>query len=228
MSAAPTPAEPISAQQAAQELVDLGLSFARMLHKEAEALAKAPEASPKPDLLALAAAFDTISRAVRRTLLLARELAKPLPPARAAASQPPDRTEARKRIIRDVEDLIYREHRETPRDIDTLEAELLDRLDRPDLEQDLAHRPIELIIADLARDLGVGHSLDEPTRVWKPRTKADIATLEARAAAPLPTEPGPPRTTAEITLPWRRRIKLPNDDAKAVEIVLAVGKIRDG
>ena len=62
---------------------------------------------------------------------------------------------ARKRILREVEDAIQRTEKSPNQD--SLNAEFLDRLDAPDLIDDIATRPIPEIIADICRDLGLGN-----------------------------------------------------------------------
>ena len=110
--------------------------------------------------------------------MLAQRLDKP-DPAR-------HRTAARKRIIRAVEDLIQRADDDgiesDPDSADALHAELHERLDAPDLDADIATRPVPDIIADITRDLGLG--LLPGTRPFQRRTPADVALLCARAAAP--------------------------------------------
>ncbi len=163
------------------------------------ALAKAP--APAALLPDLAAAFDSISRTVRRCIMLAQNLDAPRKPARPPApshTAAPDRTAARKRILRAVEDTLGRQdYDDSYRDCDpteALHAELLDRMDAPDLDREITNRPIDDIIKDILRDLGLAAL--PGTRPWKRRTPADIAELCARAAAPsrpagITREPGP-------------------------------------
>ena len=126
----------------------------------------------------------------------------PASPARTPApshTAAPDRTAARKRILRAVEDTLGRQdYDDSYRNCDpteALHAELLDRMDAPDLDRDIESRPIDDIIKDILRDLGLAAL--PGTRPWKRRTPADIALLNARAAAPsrpagtTPHEPGP-------------------------------------
>jgi hypothetical protein len=159
------------------ELIDIGVGLARLVHQRAEAEAASPKSPAGPDL---ASAFECISRAVRRTIMLARKVAEPVAPAAAQ-----HRAAARRRIIREVEDVIQR----TPGGDEalSLHAELLDRLDTPDLEDDIQVRPIADIIADICRDLGLAAL--PGTHPWKRRTAADLATLCARAAEPRAAEP---------------------------------------
>ena len=120
-------------------------------------------------------AFDRTARALRRTVALARTLG-------TAPGPQPHRTAARKRILRTVEDAINRIAR--PEDTATgLHAELRERLDAPDLEDEIGDRPVEDIIADILRDLGLATVPGFPNP-WTRRTPADLRTLNARAATP--------------------------------------------
>ncbi len=159
--------------------------------------------APKADtLIKLAAAFDDVSRNVRRCILLADDLNQPRKQPKAAYAaasdaepSPEARTAARKRILRAVQDTIQR------RDYDgsaspecdppeTQRRELLDRLDAPDLDTEIATRPVEDIIKDILRDLGLAAL--PGTRPWQRRTPADTAELNARAAAPCRPEGATP------------------------------------
>ena len=176
-------------------LVDLGASFARLLHDQAVAQAgqhapaqPGPQPAPDlatpamaPDLTTLATAFDRTARAVRRCIALARALAAPLPPAPDPARH---RAAARKRIIRDVEDRIVRTINPNSDAAEALAAELHDRLDAPDLDDDIATRPTADIIAEICRDLGLAAPPGDTA--WKRRTPIDLQHLAARAAAPTP------------------------------------------
>ena len=175
-------------RQVLHELIDMGADLARNVHQQARP--HAPARTPAP-ILAPACpndptiAFDRIARCVRRTIALARTLAQPLPPRpgqhglgqHGLAQQ---RTSARKRIIRAVEDVIHR--RTDGPHAESLHAGLSDRLDSPDLDDDIASRPVAEIINEICRDLGLA---DMPgNRPLKRRTAADVANLHARAAQP--------------------------------------------
>ncbi len=200
------------------DLINMGTDLAHLLHQQAtaqsaqQAAAPAPQATeahpapaPAPDAAPdltqdfppdaapdLTASFDRMARAVRRSIALARTLAEPI----ALASDPAQhRAGVRKRIIREVEDAIQRasdnaEFSDAERpDAESLRAELRDRLDAPDLDDDITTRPVAEIITEIRRDLGLA-SLpgDHP---WKRRTPEDIQQLCARAAAPSRTrQPG--------------------------------------
>ena len=160
------------------ELTDMGVDLARMVHGQAKAAADAGEEAAQA--AALTVAFDRIARTVRRTIGLARRLDEMVPAARR-------RVAARRQIIRAVEDAI--QDRE-PERREELEAELLERLDRPELDDEIDDRPVDVIIAEICRDLGL--TALPGTRYWKRRTPADVAALHARAAATL-REPAPDR-----------------------------------
>ncbi len=174
-------------RQVLHGLIDIGADLARLLHQQATPPAQAPHQGTEPQptpppaqdaLLTITAAFDRTARAVRRCIALAQHLNDPVQPANDPARH---RAAARKRIIREVEDAIERTAPEGDR-AERLNAELHDRLDAPDLDDDLTTRPITEIITEIRRDLGLA-SLpgDHPC---KRRTPADIQQLQARAAAP--------------------------------------------
>ncbi len=205
MQAQPTPAEPPSdpGQQAADahyyravlhELIDMGADLARRLHRQATArpgplpaparrpneAPNATPASPPADLTAdVTLAFDRIARCVRRTVLLARKLAEPLPPP-AGHDAARRRIAARKTVIRDVEDAIHRAGRGPA--AERLAAELHNRLDAPDLDDDILHRPVADIVTEIIRDLGLAAAYG--ANLWKRRTPRDLEALRARAARP--------------------------------------------
>ncbi len=204
-------------------LIDRGADLARLLHEQATAQAmqqaaahaqqtaapaqQATDAHPAPApalsatpgaLNKTAAAFDQIARAVRRCVALAQGLDEPARHPAPNHTAAPDRTAARTRILRAVEDTLGRQDYDDSYRVcdptEALHAELLDRMDAPDLDRDIASRPIDDIIKDILRDLGLAAL--PGTRPWKRRTPADIAELNARAAAPSrpagsdPHEPG--------------------------------------
>ena len=185
--------------QALDILIEVGTSFARLLHAQALAEAAPPAPAPHPapapaanTLLNLAAAFD--------------------------------RTAARKRILRVVEDTIGRTANDGPDTPDALRAELRDRLDAPDLEDDIATRPVADIIQEICRDLGL--AAHPGTQPFQRRTPADVARLCARAAAPKAAGPhGPASGAAQPPTPQpsgRRDpgATLPADPAEAVALLM--------
>ncbi len=206
-------------------LINIGADLARLLHQQAtsqsqaaqqrpapQATAAQPAPPPAPDaLIKITAAFDQAARAVRRYIALFRSLNEPMHPARNPA---PNRTAARKRVLRAVEDTIQRTNSDghglgvSDDDRDAAEAlhadlhaELLDSMDAPDLDDDIRDRPIDEVIKGICRDLGIA-SLPG-NHPWKRRTPADPAAI------PRPT-PGPTRVSHA----------LPDDPAGAVVFVL--------
>jgi hypothetical protein len=179
----PTPAEPETQGDQAQrtqrhlrvldEMVEISLDVMRqvqtLVHAEVETAIRRDQPARE-----FTVALERVSRTIRRTILLAQKIAQP---AKAPAVHPvKDRVAARKQIIRTVEDLI---DRDAPADeAESLHAELLDRLDSPDLEYDIANRPVEDIIVEMRRDLGLA------AQAGKRRTPEDVALLHARASAP--------------------------------------------
>ena len=192
------------------DLIDMGTGLARLLHQQASAQAAqrtitpaapqdpAPQPAPAPapdaltpdTLISIAAAFDRIARAIRRSIALARSLADPAPPAKNPAQH---RAAARRRILREVEDTIQRMSPGSDdadfdaadaddASADALTAELHDRLDAPDLDDDVSSRPVADIITEICRDLGL--AVLSGAHPWKRRTPADLEQLRARAAAP--------------------------------------------
>lgn len=185
------------------ELIEIGADLARMVHAQAQASAQADvnvrsgteTTQPTADLVPATIAFDRIARTIRRTIALARRLDEPVP---AGAEAGLRRRAARRQIIRAVEDTIQRE---APGERgERLEAEFRERLDGPDIDDDIGHRPVAAIIADICADLGLGAL--PGMQAWKRRTPADIAALCARAAQdrPAATQAGsdapPPATMA--------------------------------
>ena len=182
------------------ELIDIGADLARMVHQQAKAQAEAgvPAAEPAPDATI---AFDRIARTIRRSIALARTLGEPVP---APASHPGQhRIAARKHVIRMVEDAIHRDPRRDQ--AEALHAELLERLDGPDIDDDIGHCTTDQIIDTICHDLGLdgAHRL----QVWKRRTPEDVALLCARAAKPsaacnpssiVRTRPPPARDAARL------------------------------
>ncbi len=184
-------------RQVLHELIEIGTDLARALHRQA-----APETNSQPNATPAAAptpdptiAFDRIARTLRRTIALARKLSEPARPAPAERSTE-RRLAARKQIIRAVEDTIQR--RTDGAEAEALHAELRERLDDPDLDDDLDQQSIADIIASICRDLGIEHF--PGTHPWKRRTPQDVRDLRARAAGlqnaqPRMAQPGtaPPR-----------------------------------
>jgi hypothetical protein len=179
--------------QVLHELINMGTDLARAVHQQATAepaadAAPTSAAAPDPTI-----AFDRIARTIRRTITLARHVAEPLPERAAShdAARAHKRTAARKQIIRAVEDAIESKvHGTAPgmaymddEEADGLRAELMDRMDGPDLDYFDLNRPLADHIADIRRDLGLA-AAPPGMHPWKRRTPDDVAILCARAAAP--------------------------------------------
>ena len=165
-------------RQTLHGVIAMATDLARTLHAQATTPPRPTPAQPPPNTLEIAAAFDRIARCIRRSITLARRLHDPVKPAPDPARH---RAAARTQIIRTVEDRIHRAAHEGDR-AESLTAELYDRLDGPDLDADLATRPVAEIITEICRDLGLASPPGDTP--WRRRTPADLAELRARAAAP--------------------------------------------
>ena len=154
MSTAPITAQPADRtahhRDVLDGLIDLGHELAREIVGQTKS-----HRLPAADA---AIAFDRITRSVRRCIALYRKLAEPI--------RTVDRIAARKRIIRAVEDAIQREA-DSP-EAESLREELLDRLDTPDLDDDIDNRPVADIITEICRDLGI--DILPGAHPWKRRT----------------------------------------------------------
>ena len=160
------------------ELIDMGADLARLVHRQVIARADAAEAGggaghsvvDEPFI-----AFERIVRTVRRTVLLAKRLDE-VPVVKGVVTGVA-RAAARRRIIRAVEDTIQRSAEED--EAERLESEFMDRLDAPDIEDEIGSRPVQEIIDDICRDLGL---MDYPgAHPWKRRTPEEVAALCRRA-----------------------------------------------
>jgi hypothetical protein len=164
-------------------LVEIGDELAEMVRQEArqsaQAQAEAAKRNPDPQIITpivvpphIKDAFDLITRSVRRSMVLYQKLKEP-----QKASPAYNRVAARKKIIRDVEDTI--QSRAPQGQEENLHAELAERLERPEFDDELANRSIAEIVTEICRDLGIGglHSMHP----WKRRMPRDIAILQARA-----------------------------------------------
>jgi hypothetical protein len=163
--------------------IEIGDEFAEMLRQEArqaiQAQAEAAKRHPDPQIVTpqvvprdIIEAYERITRSVRRSMVLYQKLSEPIktPPAH-------DRVAARKKVIRDVEDAIQR--KATGARAEILRAELVERLERPEFDDELANRSIGEIVNEMCRDFGIA-GLDA-IHPWKRRTPQDIAILHARA-----------------------------------------------
>ena len=179
-----------------EELAALGMDLARMVHRRAAALdAAAGEAGSEesPAVAEATVAFDRAARCVRRTVGLLRLLDTPVP---QAADR---RVMARRRIIRVAEDVIAKDHGDGER-AESLRAELYERMDVPELDDEIDGRPVEEVIADILRDLGIAGppGMRHP---WQRRTPDEVAALCARARHAASTAPVRVVSTAAAP-PW--------------------------
>ena len=151
---------------------------------------------PSTDAGEAARAYHQVARDIRQGIMLADKLAAPIPESRPASGiAAANRVAARKRIIREVQDTIHQTTRGEA--AENLEYELLERLDAPELEDELVNRPVEDIIVDICRDFGL-RSNPIPT-TWKRRTPPDVDAM-AELAAALPASFGDQDT--RLTRPY--------------------------
>jgi len=159
----PTPAGPAAPATADAppygDLLDLIFDVSKDVLRHVQACTLAETGRPAPDTeadaapraraaLDLATALDRVALAIRKTILLAERLkTAPIVAAR-------QRTADRKCILRHVEDAIVKQDKR-PGDSEVLNAELLERLDSPDLEDEIGNRPVAEIIQEICRDLGL-------------------------------------------------------------------------
>ena len=170
------------------ELIGLGMDLARALSQQAVAQAEAGQA-PAP---AACVAFDRVCRAVRRSVMLARRVAEP------GVDRPERRVAERRQVLRDVEDAIQRSGDGDA--ADALRDELHDRLDSPELDDDLDSRPVAEVVALICRDLGLAGL--PGVRPWKRRSPAEVAVLHAQARHRGPGQiRASPRTPPEDSRP---------------------------
>ena len=157
-------------QRALAILVDVGTAIALECKTP-------PGTHHETPLAARAIAYDRVALAVRRTILLLEHLrANPIP---NPVSREARRVDARKQVLRTVEDTI--ERKATPAKAADLRVELLERLDSLDFADDLARLSPAEIIQNLCRDLGLANL--PGARTYARRTPDDIAILCAQAAA---------------------------------------------
>ena len=163
-------------------LIDQAAALATRIATTAMAATTPDSALPEATV-----AFERIARTVRRTIGLAQHIAHGIAHPPVATAQPgTTRTTARAKLIRGVEDAIYRKRRET--DTESLTSEFHERLEDPMLELDLEGRTVEDLIEEISRDLGVAQA--SRSYVWPRRTPEDLKILQARAA----THPSPLNT----------------------------------
>ena len=197
-------------------MIDLGANLAERIQQTPVNPAEATAAGLEPDAAptdTVSREFDRVTRGVRRSIILAQRIQDPVA-ARAEADPAQHRILARKRILRVVEDEIHDKF-----DGETAEAmrqELLERLDSPELEDDIDTRPIDEIIIDIRRDLDTAGTPGF-RHAWKRRTPDDVANLHG-VAATTPSGKRPARPHAPRLV--RKRPTLPANDAEAVAMLL--------
>ena len=168
-------------------LIEIGTALATALHQEAAAITLgAPGALAKRHQIA--ADFDRIARAVRRSILLVLSLSRP---PRAPTAPPAAGEHARETLAEEPAERPDPEERPEPQE----QPERLDRMDAPERADDLTARPFSAIVAEIARDLGVPVP-ELPTRAAPSAPKAAIHPLD-------PSQPGPAQGAPVATLPRR-------------------------
>ena len=199
------------------EFIEMGAELARLFVQDAKAVVEpkqphagmgaVPSAGAGP---AIAIAFDRVARAVRRSIMLARQLDQPVP---AAESR---RQAARNRVIRAVEDAA---RREPDRDgADSLDAERRERMELPEQGDDIDHQSIDEIFADICRDLGLaalpggidGHGGGWPlSGTPPPEAPAGVAAPSSLARAGVPRPDSSPPRSAWPDGPWQAAANQP-------------------
>ena len=195
MTSAPPPApEPTAAERRATELahaearqtmdvqfyrgtlhalIDVGAAFVERARQQGLA-----EDADSQALAAAAATYEQVSRAMRRSILLAERLTKPQ---RTAPDGDERRAAARKRVLRAVEDAIQAEAADDEQ-AEQLRGEAVERLERPEFAADLEAMSVPALTAEIMHDLAL--AAPAGTRPWARRTPDDVAALAAWAAAP--------------------------------------------
>ncbi len=176
----PTNPDEIRAQQAAQraeddaffvqalkEIVRLGVDIIQIIHQQV--VAQSLDSPHSPIDKASAQAYDNVTRAVRRTVLLARHILKGDPEPK------PRQTPPRPQILSDAPE--KRERRDTDR---------LDRLDTLDSIEDLKNRPAQDVLNELRNDIGLAPD-PSPT----PETQAP-SRVQCPSALHQPNKQNPP------------------------------------
>ena len=220
------------------DLIHMGTNIARRLHDEltAEPASQDPDqdaqvpvqahatrpAQPGRTPEALALAFDRVARAVRRTVLLAQHLDDDRPAAQPARLPPKDpalhRLNARTHLIRHVENRIHAQA--TGLDADDLRREFHERLESPAVEDDILSRPVQDVIDDILKDLGLHPYSD--MAFWPRRTPAEIQGIRDLAA-----KPATPLTAirhidpAALPDPFPKMHRRCEGEAKAIAKILA-------
>ena len=175
--AADTRAEEVSQHRhVLNAMIDAGAELMQIMLQQARAQGAADADGPATVAgPAVAEDYDRVSRSVRRSIMLVHRLSEPA--AEQTAKDSAQQRVARRQIIRAVEDEIEAKSRGD--EAESLVAELHERLDGPELDDEIGVRPVAEIINDVRRDLGLAYAGLAP---YKRRTPADVAALCARAA----------------------------------------------
>ena len=175
--AAPPPGHAQHLTAFLNEFIEGTMVIARELVAGVQAQTTAPPETKLGATTEAANAYDKLGRCLRHSIMLVQRLDDPAP---ARPAQP--LAAPRRQFLRKVEDVIHRQVPE-PRERERLQAELLERLAMPELDDDIESRPVADIVDEHCRDLGIA-ARPPGTRPDKRRTPADIALLCARAAQP--------------------------------------------
>jgi hypothetical protein len=165
------------------EFVNQGAEICRatLQQVKAQAAEPAPATEPAPDYTLR---FCRVSRSVRQSMMYAQKLTAPRSQTDEAGLR---RVTARKQVIRQVEDAIHRDA--LAAEAGSLHAELPERIEGPEFDEDLDQLPTQAIVDALRADFGIRGAASAGQ--WKRRTPADIAILYDRAAAPCRAPVGP-------------------------------------
>ena len=193
------------------DLAEMGADIARTIHRQVTTQPTAEQPAPTPASTPdLAAAFERIARAIRRTIALARTLDHPAAPVVARNAAPrslaqmsdaelgaPTRAfvrheAAREHLAREVEHAIEHEAKH-PSEAALLRAELAEVLDDPGLDWEIVLRPIEDVIADICLDLGL-----DDIRDLRGRAARAAQLLPYEASSTCQATAAPPQTAP----PW--------------------------
>ena len=167
MPAQPAPAEPTPlAAQRAENREHYCAALRRIIDRGVAIIEALDPADGDP--VATARAYHDVARDIRQGIMLADKLAAPIPVPRAE----PD---PRQRIARELQGAIR--EATTGETAETLERELRERLESPEMAEQLDDRPVEDIILDLRRSFGF-----LPTR-WPRHTLPTFEPREALAAS---------------------------------------------
>jgi hypothetical protein len=153
-------------------LADVAMGLAEATAAQAHTLLQSAEnpAEIAEPLATLNRSFDHLSRTIRQTTALERKLDEP--------EKSLDIQAARHKILRGAEDMI--ELRAPAAKRENLLADLYERLDDPEFDEQLTNTDFETLITEVIRDLGVGPTVAE--NYGKPRAPAEVAALRLRAA----------------------------------------------